>query len=798
MLYPYPSENINVLIMIRFFAVMLLVVTFSVHAAINPLFIHGDQYNMDDIQAFLDSDQYPPGHYILPAFLNGEFSGNLRLQIEVDGRVCKDMSMFELVLDGQPVVGMDCGEFDKNTGSVFSLDKDKEIANYRVMQLYLPNQYDANYVQNSIKKHMVNSVYANYNVSAVNNSADLQSYYGSFSVDGNVQDVSFNSSANVTEQGLEYGNIYIAKPWYENGAQIMFGDFGASVGHFTPGNIGVRGLSIATDPSLSARDGGRNLYVGMVSEPSDIFLYQRDQLITRFFVNAGEYSLKEALAQTSVYGDVTIVEKGISGAEQKKQLYLPYTQNLLNIGEARFSLLMGKLNPRVYPLDTNILSADYKYGFSTISPGISLSYLDTGYYHYGLGANVYMGRQSELEATISGSSYQGQSGQRVGLSFYTNFNQSPFKLGFALASFEDGYMGIDDYVPFVQTGGVLGERLTSAVNLQYSKDPGFLNGVYLSYNVARYSLETVLNSNRKNTNSYTLGLNGNLRQSSRTLAYWNLSASKQTNGDGLSAVLSLSIPFQKTETPLIDSINLSVIKNPQTTGYSAFTSLSERIAGVNYYANLSNQENNNSVGLDFSPYGKTSVSMSLANNYSRLDVKGSAALTHASGLDLQAQTLTNPILIKAKGFEGTRQLGAVIGADGYAVAESNGSPYNKIHWRLDATQADSDVLVINDRVSHTLPRGVMTKVYFSTLQRQYYYITLNRAGKPVGLGSLVRINDKSFYTQTNGGLMFHVQPETNNIIMRLKDGSQCLATMSTHHAGKASNRIPDLGSINCE
>ncbi|HIF9277598.1 TPA: hypothetical protein ACX6QU_001340 [Photobacterium damselae] len=777
--------------------VILFFYSISSKSEINPIFIHGKNFDEKGVNEFINGKLLPPGDYILPFYVNGEYSGDSKVEIKENNVICKDLTGLKFFYNNKVVHGLDCGEFDNKTKSKFIIDKEKNIVTYKVNEKFLYERFDANYLKKELKNNIINSLYANYNLQFSNNKySDHGTTSGSFSINGNLNDYRLVSNYNIISDKINKTDFYIAKPLYDMKGEVKFGEFNNITDPLTSEGTYIRGVEFKTDRDLYLQEKRHYPYIGYVSEPSDIYLYQNGRLIKQFFVNSGEYTLDNVLASSPIYGDVEIIEKGISGNEKKQRIYLPSLQNLLLSGEHYVSMAIGS----VVDIDDDnkyIANFIYKYGFKSITPYLTALTM-SNYRHISIGTSIYTGGDSELGLFFSRSHTKNKQGNSFGVS-YRAFIPS-INLDLDVSSFryfDSDYLSINNYINSL-SGNVLSVKSKTNIGLTYNTGVDIINSIYFRYDNSQYWNK---NQIENDLDLLTVGVQGVVENSFFESSLWTLSSSFSMNDHDNSIMASISIPFNNRNHDSfdVDSVMFVTEKDIGLSNYNTSAMLRGGDYDLNYYAKLSSNAQNNQLGLGANIFDMTYVNANLSSNYQSVQTTGSIALTQDTGIKFQPRQLTNPILVKADGFEGTKQLGAMIDSNGYAITDSTGIPYDKQTWRLDAAQAKSNTIVLSDKVSFHLPKGTMTKVKFNTLNRQYYYMTLRLNGEPVPLGTHIKYGKVDYFTQLNGALVISAKQDIIKIKLKLVDSNKyCSVNLDKLKFDSNSKTIPNIGDINCE
>ncbi|EJN6960279.1 fimbrial biogenesis outer membrane usher protein [Photobacterium damselae] len=784
--------------MIKKIFIFSVMITLSHHSysEINPLFIHGGDFDAKGINEYINGKSFPPGEYVFPVYVNGEYYGKTKVSIDKKGNICKDITGLRFFYNTKVQKGMDCGEFDKATNSEFEISKDKNAIIYKVADKFMVERYDAEFLKREIDDVSVNSLFVNYSVQYSHNEYAGSNYYTNMNVNGNLSDFRLVSDFNINDDDIDIVELYGAKPLYGLNGEVKFGEFNTLIEPAFSNSLFIQGVSFNTDRDLYLKEKRHYPYKGFVSEPSDIFIYQGDRLIKRFFVDGGEYTLDSALASFQVSGDLRIVEKGISGSERVENVYLPSLENLLLDGEDFLSLSYGLIPDH----DRSLYSLIYKYGFNYFTPFVSALSIDSDYQNYSLGASIYTGGDSELVLSLAHSSVDGMDGNSYGIAFRTYI--PAFSINLDMSSFryyEESYLSVGDYLNSIDSDYANPLKSRTDIGLSVALDNWYVSSAYARYSNSNYRKANGFVLDESNTLS--LGLQGSASVPYDHDAYWSLSAAVDFENNEEMILASLTIPFHETKNSSldIDSINFSLEKPMQSSEVNAVSTVRGGDTDLNYYLKLSTESDNNQFGIGAELFDVTRVNADISKSYKNIRAAGSLAITKEAGITLQSRNLTNPILIEAKGFENTRQQGVTLNKDGIGITESNGIPYNKQTWKLDASQAKSNTLVLSDKASHHLPKGVMTKVKFDTLYRQYYYAKLYVNGKPLPLGTNIKIGNNDYYTQLDGAVT--ISSEQTEGILNIdiyNSDKQCKVNLDNFSDKIGSENIPDVGVISCE
>ncbi|HIF9312794.1 TPA: fimbria/pilus outer membrane usher protein [Photobacterium damselae] len=781
-----------------FILAFMFVLSSNSYSEINPLFIHGKDFDPEGINEFINGKALPPGKYKLPVYVNGEYFGKSNVEIDSKGNICKDITGLRFFLNAKLQRGIDCGEFDKASNSQFEIDKEKNVIVYRVKEEFMVERYDSEFLKKEINDVSVNSLFMNYNIQYSYNEIFGSDYYTNVNVNGNLSDFRLISNVNVNDDNVETIDLYAAKPLYFLNGEVKVGEFDTLVEPAYGNSLYIQGISFRSDRDLYLKEKRHYPYKGFVSEPSDIFIYQGDKLVKRFFVDSGEYTLDSALSSSTLYGDIKIIEKGISGREIIQNIYLPSLENLLLNGENFVSLSYGNIKA----IDKDLYSFIYKRGFNYFTPFISISSIDTDYQNYSIGTSIYTGGDSELLLSAAHSNTDKQDGNSYGVSFRAtiqdigaNIDVSSFRY------FEDSYISVNDYANSLDDDYSNNLKSRTDIGLSFSTNNLFLNSIYARYSHANYRKKNELPLSE--FNSLSLGFQGITSVPFNNHSSWSLSATIDFENNEQMILASLSIPFEemnnKTNILDIDSVNFSIEKPAKGEKYNAISTMRGGDNDLNYYLKLSSESKNNQLGIGANILDLVRINTDISKSYKNIRASGSIAVANENGLSFQSRRLRNPILIEAKGFENTKQLGVVLNDHGIGISEANGMPYNKQVWRLDTSKAKSNTLILSDKVSHHLPKGVMTKVKFDTLYRQYYYLKLYTDGKPLPLGTKIKINNNEFYTQLEGAVTVSSEQTKGILNINVYNSDKvCRVNLDSFKDNIGSENIPDLGVISCE
>lgn len=751
----------------------------NAYAGINPLFLHGDNLDIDKINSYLSGTDLPPGKYNFTFFVNSENKGKMNFTVKEDGTICKELKSINL-FNYKLEENLDCGRFEEETGSKSSIDFEREVINFKIEEKYLNKKIEKKDIINGEQENIISGAYLNLNVRS-----DFDSLNGSsFKIGGNIDNNQLEIKFENRYDKVSYSSSEFNKPIYLLNSNLKIGDFYTSIGNSD--SAFIRGVQLKTDRDFDLRSYDHIAYSGYVTEPSEILIFKDNKLIKSFYVQPGNYNLDEAIGNLGLFGKIVIKEKSESGKLNERDFYIT-GNNLLRFGEFIYQIDFGDY---IYDAEnTGFFHGGLQYGFSTYSSGMDLTLAKNNYKNLEFSSSVALSSGTNFSFSINHSIFNELQGNSYNLSTHSSFFDSDVNFSLSTIRYDTGhYLSLSD--SFSSYRNFQSRKYDFSSMISYD-----LKGDNLS---ASYNRREFRNTPSDSFITLSYGKSFNIKNN---VISTNVTYSSAMKGEDDIISLNVSIPLGfYSDGNHLNSFNLSMDRVNTESGatYRPTASISGVVEEANAYAFVSDDLASVSVSRQIGHYANMSIRGS-TNNTKNVSLKSSIAYTNESGFSIQPYELRNPLLVHAEGFEGEYFKKSLFDSQGYAVVDSHASrPYQKTKYVLDTNHAPLNVEVYSDYVKKPFYPKVFNKAVFQTEKQNYYFATFKKHNQYLDLGTEVMVNNRPFFVQSDGSLLFNIKSSTlDDVIFDIGDGSECKADIELNQ-NIVDNTIPDIGEISCD
>ncbi len=384
----------------------------------------------------------------------------------------------------------------------------------------------------------MSAIRMNYNANVNVNDVDV-SAYSSIGLMANVGHWVATTSVGITEDSVDVPMITATRALYDLKADLTLGK--TSVSNSLVGGAGLLGVGIVSNSSMRPNDLGYTpVFSGIASSDARVTLTQNGSTVYSEMVPPGPFEISNANLLSS--GDVTMTITEKNGTVRTQFFPLTIVPNMLNPGEAEYSVYAGLRDSGINgDLEGVFTAGSLGYGFSDYTlRGSAL--LHANYAASGIGLVRGLGEWGTLglEGAYSHAKYEDyttRSGGKFSLTYAKTFNKS--------TSLQ-----------------LIGAQYTSKNYVEFSEfSPWETNEIEWSKHKTQYQLSLSHQVNEKistglsawhriywgNTNTST---GANINMSTR-FDYFSFSLggnySKTGEKEGYGASLSVSIPFDVFE-----------------------------------------------------------------------------------------------------------------------------------------------------------------------------------------------------------------------------------------------------------
>ncbi|GLT18822.1 outer membrane usher protein [Vibrio zhanjiangensis] len=792
---------------------------------INPDFINASSGVSEEyLNKFINSERYVlPGVYNVALYVNENYYRLIDIDVKLDKYgepiFCKDMSALnikEAYIDKDNTY--DCGALDETFGAKAEFDKEHERFDYSIPNQYLYQKDDRETLERRVQENIINGVSVNYDfektISLSDNNTDR--LYGSSQIYANVSQVRFYSSLNYENDELNYNNAYFKKSIYSLNSDLAWGDYNTNtIGSVTSG-VNIRGVGISSVRSLFNPRGFQSHIPisGYVSSPSELKIYQDDRLVRTEYVQAGNYDLDSLMGGTSLTGKIKVVEKSLSGGDEvSREYFLSGSNDLLNTGESFFTFNAGYIKNSSDSVGSQVIYAGYKYGLDVFSPFVSSTLMD-GYSNFELGSSVISPWGDNI--TLSFAGVDSDVSDEVDYAFSISYARDlSDKVNFYFLNntyLSDNFISASEYSNIIdqdKSTSNQSRRIASSIGLQWSLDYRYLDLVSINYDHSEENQLSVIKDEDYDNVSQTFRLSmfGSLPTSlyglpitySTDMTYETYDSVNLQRDDELGVYFSIRIPFS------FGNKTLSVSSVGITSRYS--NDSQKNINEIDMNGSFNNENGSiNARASDDSTYSmslqnrsfgrRTTLTSSLNNEYASVGGYGSVIYTDETGLVLSDGKINKPLLVKAQGLEGSKQLGAEVNSDGY-FAINSGTQYREAEYTLSTRNVSNGIDIKNPK--HIITPGAdgtFSLISYDIEKVNKFYARIVTSEGFLPLGTAVDVNDDTVYIDNDGGAIFDIKsPLVMDDISFKVSGKECQLPRLKENT---SGNIIDLGVVRCE
>lgn len=797
---------------------------------IDPDFINSvSGVSEEYLNKFINNEDYIlPGSYNVSLYINNQYYRRINLDAKSDesGNIilCKDMKSLNIkksYLDSNN--SYDCGSLDQVFGAKTEFNPELKRFDYYIPSKYLNQKDDKETLQSRVKNNSINGLSINYDFDKL---VALSEYsndriYSSYEVYGSYSDLRFHSSITYDENNFDYNNAYFKKAIYSLDSDLVWGEYNTkSIGNLTSG-LNILGLGISSVRELYNPKGFRNHIPisGHVNSPSELKIYQDGRLVNTEYIQSGDYNLDSLLGGIGLTGHIEVVEKPLSGGnEVRRDYYIRGSNNLLHTGESDFSFSAGYIKNSDQSLGSQAIYGGYRYGLDIASPYVSSTLLD-GYTNLEFGIDTVSPWGDNISLSIAGVStdYSRDVDYALGLAYNRDLGNSINFYFMNNIYFSDNFISASQYSNLANTtptSASSSRRIASRIGLTLSLNDNIFDSVSFSHDRSEENYSKNISTINYNdidsvSRSTKLSFYGSLPTSfynlpitySTDVAYdtYDSASSNQQRDNELSLYFSIRIPFSNGN----KAFSLSSVG--VTSRYSQDHEKNINTLDVNGSFNNENGDVSAQVADDgtYSILAKNrsfgrrvTLKSSFNNDYMSFGGYGSLLYTTESGVVLTDNRITRPLLIKAKGLEGSQQFGAQVNENGFLAANS-GTQYRESEYTLSTKNVSNGINILDPKRTLTPgANGTFSFIDYDIEKVNKFYIRIVTKEGFLPLGTAIDINNNTFYLDNNGGVIFDIKsPIVMNDIKLKISGKDCqLPRLQENKLGN----IVNLGVLHCE
>ncbi|MEL7939286.1 fimbria/pilus outer membrane usher protein [Pseudomonas delhiensis] len=720
-----------------------------------------------DLSRFEQGNPVQPGRYTLDLYLNGNWMGRQRLEVDADAGVCfsreqlRELGLAEERLPAASRAALEAAE--PGCVDIQRLLPDSratpDLADMR-LALSIPQAYlrrvRADQVDPADWDSGVTAAFVDYNANAYRNEVNGRSseqYYAGLNSGLNLGDwrLRHNGSYSRVDGRSDYNSVssYVQRDMAGLKSQLTLGEY------YTPADlfdsVPFTGVQLASDERMlpDSQRGFAPAIRGVAESNARVTVRQGGNILYETTVAPGPFVIDD-LYGTGYAGDLEVTISEADGRERRFTVPFASVAQLLRPGVSRYSVSAGKYRDERLDSTPNFVQGTYQRGLSNLWTGYTGSLVADNYLALqgGLALSTSLGAFA-FDVTRSRASgldpSHGLGGSASGESYRLSYSKLVETTGtnFMVAAYRfssEGYLGLGEFAELSEGSGGLGrfrQRNRFQANISQPLGEGWGN-FYLSGSAQNY-----WNAGAGSDVSYQAGYTNGWRWGSL-----NLSASRTRSLTGESQnqyLLSLSLPLGYTPGAPFLSSSYSRTDNGTSDAQLGLSGALGEAGSFNYglYASRSRSEGGSSASSGANAQYRSvaatlSASASDGDGYRQLGVGASGSLmVHGGGVNFSPDQGETKVLVEASGAAGARLLnsyGARVAGNGYAFA-SGLMPYRRNQVALDPRGLAEDVELEATEQTVVPTFGAVALLRYPTRNGQPLLLTLRDAagGKlPVG------------------------------------------------------------------